>query len=99
MDLLQPAVCGRHAEYLLPLTSSCEPQLLQAGPTFQYVVPADEKDARMDLEQFDLEEKVSTISGLCLHSPLLNQTLVFGLPNDISYGLAKLDWLYHSGSG
>ena len=73
MDLLQPAVCGRHAEYLLPLTSSCEPQLLQAGPTFQYVMPADENDsdACMDLEQFDLEEKVSTVSRLCLHSPLI----------------------------
>ena len=56
----QPAVIGLHGEYLLPLTSGFDPNLLQEELTFQYIVPADENvnDARLDLEQFDLEEKV-----------------------------------------
>ena len=56
----EPAVCGLHGEYLLPLTSCFSSELLREGPNFQYVVPADENssDARLDLEQFDVEEKV-----------------------------------------
>ena len=56
----QPATIGIHGEYLLPLTSGFDLDLLARPPHFEYVVPADDLngDARLDLEQFDLEEKV-----------------------------------------
>ena len=56
----QSATIGIHGEYLLPLTSGFDLDLLAQPPLFEYVVPADEQhgDARLDLEQFDLEEKV-----------------------------------------
>ena len=56
----QPATIGIHGEYLLPLTTGFDLDLLAQQPLFEYVVPADEQhgDARLDLEQFDLEEKV-----------------------------------------
>ena len=56
----QEATIGLHGEYLLPLTADFDLQLLTQPPLFEYVVPADEQhgDARLDLERFDLEEKV-----------------------------------------